>query len=140
MHGFYGRIAVVDLSTQTCRVESVPDEVLSDSLGGKGLGTRLLIERNPPGVDPFAEQNHLIFATGPFCQSRIWGASPLRHHLETHIGRVHTAVAVSQVCAERDECIAIDKMDVRIPPAARLQVAVHDDIASLVVLKHMLSR
>ena len=75
MYGFYGRILTIDLSGKEFKIEPVADEVLSDSLGGKGLATRLLLERNPIGVDPLAPENHLIINTGPFCQSRLWGAS-----------------------------------------------------------------
>ncbi|GLI33017.1 aldehyde ferredoxin oxidoreductase family protein [Desulforhabdus amnigena] len=75
MQGFYGRILFVDLSSKTFRIEPIADEILSDHLGGKGLATKLLLDGNPPGVDPFSPENQLIFATGPFCQSRIWGAS-----------------------------------------------------------------
>jgi aldehyde:ferredoxin oxidoreductase len=75
MDGFYGRILLVNLTERTCRIEPVADEVLAAGLGGKGLATRLLLERNPVGVDPFAPENHLIFATGPLCQSRVWGGS-----------------------------------------------------------------
>lgn len=75
MFGFYGRVLTVDLSHNTYRIESLPDDYLAQCLGGKGLATRLLLERNPTGVDPLAPQNHLIIATGPFCQSRLWGGS-----------------------------------------------------------------
>jgi aldehyde:ferredoxin oxidoreductase len=75
MFGFYGRILTVDLSSRTYRIESVQDDFLEAALGGKGLATRLLLERNPAGVDPLAPENHLIFATGPFCQQRVWGGS-----------------------------------------------------------------
>ncbi len=75
MFGFYGRIIAIDLATREYRIESVPDEVLSTGFGGKGLATRLLLERNPAGVDPLSADNHIIFATGPFCQNRIWGGS-----------------------------------------------------------------
>ena len=54
MYGFYGRILTIDLSGKEFKIEPVADEVLSDSLGGKGLATRLLLERNPIGVDPLA--------------------------------------------------------------------------------------
>lgn len=74
MHGFYGRILVVDLSSGTFRIEPVSDDVLKSCLGGKGLATKILLDRNPPGVDPLSEDNHLIFATGPVCQSRVWGS------------------------------------------------------------------
>lgn len=75
MYGCYGRILTIDLTRQSAAVESLPDDVLAAYLGGKGLATHLLLERNPPGVDPLAPENHLILATGPFCNSRIWGGS-----------------------------------------------------------------
>jgi aldehyde:ferredoxin oxidoreductase len=75
MFGYYGRILTIDLSSKSVGIESVSDNYLSGCLGGKGLATRLLLERNPSGVDPLSPGNRLIIATGPLCQSRIWGAS-----------------------------------------------------------------
>lgn len=75
MYGFYGRILVVDLSRKTFEIEPVSDVVFETCLGGKGLGTRILLDKNPVGVDPLSEDNHLIFATGPLCGSRVWGSS-----------------------------------------------------------------
>ena len=75
MFGFYGRIITIDLSIHEYRIESLPDDVLAAEFGGKGLATRLLLERNPVGADPLGAENHIIFATGPFCQNRIWGGS-----------------------------------------------------------------
>lgn len=75
MHGYYGRILVVDLSKRTFEIEAVGEEILSSCIGGKGLATRILLDRNPPGVDPLSGENHLIFATGPVTQSRVWGSS-----------------------------------------------------------------
>ncbi len=54
----------------------MPDATIYRSyLGGKGLASYLLFENNPTGVDPLAPENCLIFATGPFSGSRIWGSS-----------------------------------------------------------------
>ncbi len=75
MKGFYRRILTIDVSAQSYSIEPVPDEVLAQCLGGKGLATRLLLERNPAGVDPLAPENMLILATGPFCGGRLWGGS-----------------------------------------------------------------
>lgn len=75
MFGSYGRILVVDLTDRSFEMEALSDEVLEKCIGGKGLATHLLLTRNPPGVDPLSAENHLIFATGPVCQSALWGSS-----------------------------------------------------------------
>lgn len=75
MHGFYGRILIVDLGSGSFEIEPVSSETLGQTLGGKGLATRLLLDKNPEGVNPLSPENHLIFATGPLCQSLAWGGS-----------------------------------------------------------------
>jgi aldehyde:ferredoxin oxidoreductase len=73
MDGFYGRILKVDLTDRHWRIEAIGDDVLKTYLGGKGIGTYLLYENNPAGVDPLAPENCLIFATGPATGSPVWG-------------------------------------------------------------------
>ena len=75
MPGFYGRILKIDLSNQTFAIETVADEIYETYLGGKGLASYLLYHLNPPGVDPMAPENRLIFATGPVSGSSVWGSS-----------------------------------------------------------------
>jgi aldehyde:ferredoxin oxidoreductase len=75
MHGFYNRILTIDLTQETVNIQSLEDDLLKKTLGGKGLATWLLQKYNPVAVDPLSAENHLIFATGPFCQSPVWGAS-----------------------------------------------------------------
>ena len=75
MFGFFGRIITIDLSRRSFAIEHLPKAVYTRFLGGKGLATHLLVARNPRGIDPLAPDNHLILATGPFCQSRLWGGS-----------------------------------------------------------------
>ncbi|MBU1343733.1 MAG: aldehyde ferredoxin oxidoreductase family protein [Proteobacteria bacterium] len=75
MYGFYNQILTIDLTHETVKIDPLEDEVLKSCLGGKGLATFLLNKNNPTGVDPLSPENHLIFATGQFCQSPIWGSS-----------------------------------------------------------------
>ena len=75
MRGFFGKALRIDLSNQTHGVETVDDSVFRRYLGGKGLATHLLLERNPAGVDPFSEKNHLIFALGPVTDTPVPGSS-----------------------------------------------------------------
>lgn len=75
MFGFFGRILKIDLTNKKAVITPCPKSVYKKYLGGKGLATYLLQKENPPGVDPLSPENNLIFATGPFCQSRLWGGS-----------------------------------------------------------------
>ncbi|WP_022661463.1 aldehyde ferredoxin oxidoreductase family protein [Paucidesulfovibrio longus] len=75
MYGFYGRVLKVDLTERCFDVVPLAEEILADHLGGKGLGTRLLLDENPPGADPLGPENRLIFATGPACNGPAWGGS-----------------------------------------------------------------
>jgi len=74
MDGFYGRILKIDLSSKRFDIEPVEDAVYETYLGGKGLASYLLYELNPPGVDPLAPENTLIFANGPLAGSTVWGS------------------------------------------------------------------
>lgn len=75
MHGFYNRILTINLSEQSFLIETVDEEIYRTYLGGKGLASYLLFDRNPEGVEPLSPENHLIFATGPVSQSSVWGGS-----------------------------------------------------------------
>ncbi len=74
MHGFYGRILTIDLNKAQFTIDTIGNDVLESYLGGKGLAAHLLVALNPPGVDPLAPENHLIFATGPLGGSTVWGS------------------------------------------------------------------
>ena len=74
MNGVYGRILKVDMSSRTYQIETPEAEIYQNYLGGKGLASWLLYENNPAEVDPLAPENCLIFATGPFSGSSIWGS------------------------------------------------------------------
>jgi aldehyde:ferredoxin oxidoreductase len=74
MKGFFNKLLRINLKTKTFKEESIPDSVFENYLGGKGLGTFLLIKENPPGVDPLSPQNKLIFCIGPATDTRIYGS------------------------------------------------------------------
>jgi aldehyde:ferredoxin oxidoreductase len=72
--GFYQRILNVDLSNKKFKIDLISNKILEKYFGGKGLAAYLLTDLNPPGVDPLAPENTLIFATGPLGNSMIWGS------------------------------------------------------------------
>jgi aldehyde:ferredoxin oxidoreductase len=55
----------IDLSKRSYEVEEIPSEVIKDYIGGRGLGAYYLYKFVAQGIDPLAEENHLIFTVGP---------------------------------------------------------------------------
>ena len=81
MKGFFQQALRVDLSNRSSRAETLDDALLVATLGGKGLATRLLLDRNPVGVDPFSPESHLVLALGPATDSPLYGSC--RHGMFT---------------------------------------------------------
>ena len=65
MNGWNGTLLSVDLTTGTCRREVIPQPLLEEYLGGRGLGIRLM--RDHYQRDPFDPAMPLIFSVGPLC-------------------------------------------------------------------------
>jgi aldehyde:ferredoxin oxidoreductase len=59
------RILKIDLSHRSYEIEDIPDKIIRQYLGGRGLGAYLLYQLVPPKADPLGEENHLIFSAGP---------------------------------------------------------------------------
>jgi aldehyde:ferredoxin oxidoreductase len=75
MKGFFNQLLRVNLSNQKSSIEPIPDSVLRSYLGGKGLGSYLLLKENPPRIDPFSPQNRLIITLGPLADTPFYGSS-----------------------------------------------------------------
>ncbi len=65
MYGWHGRILRVNLTTGAISVESVPEKLARDYVGGRGWAIRYLYDEVDPQVDPLSPENKLIFTTGP---------------------------------------------------------------------------
>ncbi len=75
MKGVFGKILNIDLTSKKVSEEVIPDRIYREYLGGKGLGSYLLLHKNPVGVDPLSPDNRIVFAVGPACGFKIWGAN-----------------------------------------------------------------
>ena len=77
--GVHGRLLRVHLGQHGCDAwtETIPETQFQHVIGGIGLASALLLEHAPPGVDPLAPGNPLIFATSPFVGTGITTASKL---------------------------------------------------------------
>jgi aldehyde:ferredoxin oxidoreductase len=74
MDGFHNVVLHVNLSQRSFEEETIDDAVYRELLGGKGLGTYLLLKNTKAGVDPLSADNVIIFATGPVTDTRVFGS------------------------------------------------------------------
>ncbi len=70
-----GDLLRVDLTSRTSRQETLPPELLRDYVGGKGVGTHLLLQEIAPEVDPLSPGNKLIFVIGPMAGTSMLGGN-----------------------------------------------------------------
>ena len=77
MYGYTGKLLRVDLSSGQSKVEPLPEPVIKDFLGGRGLGVRYLYQELSPGIDPLGPQNKLFFLMGPLGATLALGFSKM---------------------------------------------------------------
>ncbi|MBZ4688432.1 MAG: aor2 [Clostridiales bacterium] len=75
MFGFYGKLLRVDLTEEDFLVEEISQDVLKSYLGGKGLGSYLLLKHETASIKPLSPENKIIFLTGNATGTRMWGSS-----------------------------------------------------------------
>lgn len=74
-YGYNGRALIVDLGLRESGRVPLDDDVLRRFIGGTGLGAYLLYKHCPPGVEPLAPENPLIFVCSPLVGSRLTTSS-----------------------------------------------------------------
>lgn len=65
MYGYTGKILRINLSNKTVNKEALDLNEAKKFIGGRGLGTKILMDEVSPEVDALSIENKLIFMTGP---------------------------------------------------------------------------
>ena len=99
--GYFGQALVVDVSDGSSQVLPLPADVLRAYLGGAGLGTWLLTELGPAGVDPLAPEAPLAFVFSPLvgtplttsAKFAVVAKSPLTGLLTDALASSHFAIS-----------------------------------------------
>ncbi|MDY6826198.1 MAG: aldehyde ferredoxin oxidoreductase family protein [Bacillota bacterium] len=75
MAGSFGKMLIIDLTKSDIAERDIGVDVFNNYLGGKGLGTHLLMKMLPPGVDPLSPDNIVVLTTGPATDTVLSPAS-----------------------------------------------------------------
>ncbi len=71
--GNFNRLLSIDLTRRSVEVVR-PNAFHHRGLGGKELGVKILLAKNPKGIDPFDPQNLILFLGGPATGTPVWGS------------------------------------------------------------------
>src|ERR671914_650890 len=99
--GCFGRALVVDLGDGRSTTLPLDDAIVRATIGGVGLGTYLLSELAPPGVEPLAPEAPLAFVFSPLvgtplttsAKFAVVAKSPLTYRLCDALASSHFAIA-----------------------------------------------
>lgn len=132
--GYHGRCLKVDLSSGSYGVIEIPNEILKTFVGGSGLGTWLLLEHCPDGVDPLSPESPLIFSFSPLVGSplttsakfSVLSKSPLTQRINDSLSSSGFAISGKKCgydaimivgAAASPTCIAVNDSTVRFESA-----------------------
>ena len=140
MHGFHGRLLHIDLSTGKSNGQMIEESRLRAFLGGIGLGTSLLYERAPPGVDPLSPANPLIFTSAPLvgtgltttAKFAVITKSPLTGLIADSLSSSHFALELKR--------IGVDALMITGQAASMAYILIQDQRVEIRDAKHLRGR
>ena len=71
MGGYMGKLAWIDLSTGSVRLEEIQEDVRRKYIGGTGFGAYIMQQSRFHEIDPLGPGNVLIFAAGPLTGANV---------------------------------------------------------------------
>ena len=140
MHGFHGRLLAIDLDSGRSSYRDLEEPRLRGFLGGIGLGTSLLYDYAPPGVDPFSPANPLIFASAPLVGTGVTTTakfavitkSPLTGFIADSLSSSHFALELKRV--------GVDGLVITGKAASMVYVFIHDEKVEIRAAEHLRGR
>ncbi|UCD91899.1 MAG: aldehyde ferredoxin oxidoreductase family protein [Methanobacteriota archaeon] len=137
MHGYWGRLLRVNLTTGEITKENMDEDIFSSYLGAKGVGAYYFCKEIKKGVEPLSPENPLILSTGPYQGTDIPATgrfavitkSPLTGiFLDTYCGgwlghslkKCGYDIIIIEGAAERPSYISIKDDEVQINDASEL--------------------
>jgi aldehyde:ferredoxin oxidoreductase len=134
--GYFGRALVVDLDGPRAVLE-LEEDVLRARIGGAGLGTHLLGELAPAGVEPLAPEAPICFVFSPLvgtplttsAKFAVVAKSPLTDRINDALASSHFAIAgkltgndaiVVRGACERPSALVVDEGGARLIAAGDL--------------------
>ena len=66
--GYAGKILRVDLSRGKISSQPMPEKLVKQFVGGRGINLKFLYDEVPPGVDPLSRENKIVIGFKGFIE------------------------------------------------------------------------
>lgn len=143
MYGFHGRLLHIDLSSRISSWHELEESRLRAFLGGIGLGTSLLYEFAPPGVDPYSPANPLIFTSAPLvgtgltttAKFAVVTKSPLTGFIADSLSSSHFALELKRVGQD-----GLDALVITGQASSMVYISIQNDKVEIREAEHLRGR
>ncbi|MFQ6077251.1 MAG: aldehyde ferredoxin oxidoreductase N-terminal domain-containing protein, partial [Candidatus Bathyarchaeia archaeon] len=138
--GYTGKLLRVDLTHERIEDFILDEETCRKYVGGTGVGSKILYDEVPPGIDWSDPENRLIFASGPLGGTRIGGSGSFSLVTKGALTNGATSVQANGLFGAYIKFCGHDGLIVEGAAKRWLYLYINDGVAELREASHLLGR
>jgi len=121
------RMLKIELSNRSFEIEDIPEEIIRQYVGGRGLGSYLLYRLIPAKTDPLGADNHLIFTAGPLSGTGFFYSSKGNVTTKSPLTNIYLYSICSGILAQEMRKAGFWAIDIRGIAESPTYLVIYDD-------------
>lgn len=121
------RMLTIDLSNRSFATEDIPDKIIRQYIGGRGLGAYLLCRLVPAKTDPMSADNHLIFTAGPLSGTGFFYSSKVNVTTKSPLTNIYLYSICSGILAQEMRKAGFWAIDIKGIAQSPTYLVIHDN-------------
>ena len=122
----HSRMLTIDLSNRSSAVEEIPETIVRQYIGGRGLGAYLLYKLVPAKADPLGPENHVIFTAGPLSGTGFFYSSKANVTTKSPLTNIYLYSICSGILAQEMRKAGFWAIDITGVADSPTYLAIHD--------------
>jgi aldehyde:ferredoxin oxidoreductase len=120
------RMLTIDLSKRSSAIQEIPETIIRQYIGGRGLGAYLLYKLVPPKIDPLGPENHVIFTAGPLSGTGFFYSSKANVTTKSPLTNIYLYSICSGILAQEMRKTGFWAIDITGVADSPTYLAIHD--------------
>ena len=121
------RMLIIDLSNRSFKIEDIPEKIIRQYIGGRGLGSYLLYRSVPAKADPLSADNHLIFTAGPLSGTGFFYSSKVNVTTKSPLTNIYLYSICSGILAQEMRKAGFWVIDIKGIAESPTYIVIRDD-------------